>query len=129
MTQLTKDAVIFIGDPLPDISAREMRQWIGENDTLADLATAMAQAHNRLGYISHDLDELEGDELFQAKDIFDEQDTLCRELYDKIISILKEEKASGKSAHTFMDKGLHYVIKPFMERYGYYDDAGWWIKE
>lgn len=26
------------------------------------------------------------------------------------------------------DKGLHYVVLPFMERNGYRDGAGWWIK-
>ena len=61
--------------------------------------------------------------------IFKEWWSFQQELYTKIIVILKEENAAGKTKHKISNKGLHYVILPFMERNGYRDGAGWWVKK
>ena len=122
-----ENAVVMGSEPLTDISVSDVRHWLNENDTELGLATALAKVNNKTGWLMHDLDELEEAELSKAKAAINEWWTLETELYEKIISILKAENTSGKANHTFTEKGLYYVVKPFMERNGYRDGAGWWV--
>jgi hypothetical protein len=44
------------------------------------------------------------------------------------LKILTDENRLKKTNHQ-LEGGTHYIAKPFMERNGYYDGGGWWIKE
>ena len=129
MQNFPDNAVVLSSEPLKGYCPQDIRLWLYQNSSEADFATALAMVHNQSGWLSHDLDELEEPEHSKALAIFNEWWELQKELYDKIIVILKSENASGKANHRIADKGLHYVILPFMERYGYRDGAGWWVKK
>lgn len=122
-----KDAVIFASEPLEGRKASDIRQWLNKNATESALATALAQVGNKTGWLCHDLDELEEPELSKAETTFNEWWNLENELYNKIIEILECENTQGKASLKISNKGLHYVVLPFMERNGYRDRAGWWV--
>ena len=55
--------------------------------------------------------------------------TLERYLVAEVIRRLEEENQTKGTTYLTTGIGTHYIIKPFMERNGFVDGAGWWIKE
>jgi len=125
---LDNNAVILASEPLKEITPTDMRELLSKNDDEDGLASIFAKVHNQTGWLGHDLDELEEPGLSVALGIYNEWWKFQKELYDKIIAILQKENDVGTANHTITDKGLHYVVMPFMERNGYRDGGGWWVK-
>lgn len=102
----------------------DVREWLQRNTDESALATALSLVHNKTGSMGHELDEIDNSSFEKA---YEEWLALEKELYAKIIKILEKENLKKKVSCKISDKGLHYVVLPFMERNGYIDDAGWWI--
>jgi len=122
-----KETVILASEPLQGFTPDDVRQWLHGNDTEHGLATALAKVYNQTGWLGHDLDEFEEPELFQARAVFNEWWTLCKELYKKVTSILRDENNIGKANHDLSCGRMRDILMPFMDRNGYHDGAGWWI--
>ena len=121
------NAVVLTSEPLKGFTPADMRKWLRENDTENGLASVFASVHNQTGWLGHDLDELNEPELSVAEAAYNEWWKFQEVLYKKIITILQRENDAGFANHTITEKGLHYVVKPFMERNGYRDGGGWWV--
>ena len=45
------------------------------------------------------------------------------------IAIMASDPLEDYTTYVTAGIGLRYIIKPFMERNGYRDGAGWWVKK
>ena len=127
--ELPEGAAILFSEPLEGVVPDDIRQWLSDHDNERGLAVAMARVNNKVGLLYHDLNDPDVPYNLELKTIFNEWWSLEKELDEKIIKILHEENASGKANHNIAEKGLHYVIMPFMERNGFRDGAGWWVEK
>lgn len=120
-----EDIYILEFEPLKGFTPYDVRQWLQKNTEESALAIALSLVHNKTGLMGHELDETDN-ACFEK--VYEEWWTLEKELYAKIIKILEEENLKKQASHKISDKGLHHVVLPFMERNGYRDETGWWIK-
>ena len=116
---------VMMSEPIPDMSVEDIRNWFAENNDEQGLATAYAVVHNKAWWVEDDVyDYEEGTEEYKkACQITDEWFALMDELVEKIFDILRSEGVD------IPETGQIKVLAPFMERYGYFDGNGWWIKK
>ena len=116
--------VIMVGDPAPGITIDEARQIANKIESEKELAAIYADVSNKAIWIEDDVyDYDEGtEEYLNACRIADEWFSLKAFLRNKIFAILRKEEV------VIPDKGYITVLKPFMERNGYRDGRGWWVK-
>lgn len=116
--------VIMGGDPSPDFTIEEMRVLAKQASTEREIAVAFAAASNKAWWVEdNEYDYEEGSEEHKkacriTHDWFEVSDIL----QEKIFTILRSEGVS------IPDKGQMAVVSPFMERNGYWDGSGWWIR-
>ena len=122
-----KNAAILTSEPLAELSPMDIRQWLFENFTENNLAKAKAKVHNQVGWLGHDLDELDEPELSKAEAIYNEWCKLSDELFQQIFDILHKENELDKANHNLDVVGNFNKILPFMERNGYRNGGGWWV--
>ena len=124
--QIPENAVILCSEPLKGWTVDEMRMWISQHTEESDLATATALVDMKAGWLMHLTDD-EGGEIYSEEE--HKWCELSNELYAKILSIMENENDTGIAYHDLTKAGLFYRIEPFMNRNGYRDGAGWWVKE
>ena len=116
--------VIMGGDPAPGFTIEKMRALAKLASTEWEIADAFAVASNKAWWVEDKkYDYEEGTEEYKnvciiIDDWFDVSDMLK----EKIFTILRSEGVS------IPDKGQIAVLSPFMERNGYRDYQGWWVK-
>lgn len=113
--------------PLYGTAPDEIRTLLQQDNSEKLLAAAMAAVSNQTGYIHHDIIDPDIDDTTREviEEQFDAWWTLEKELVTRISNILIcENPEKGIPENT----GYH-IIQPFMERNGYRDGSGWWIKE
>ena len=95
------------------------------------VATILAGVSNEVGWLMHELDDPDNDEELVStyRSLFDSWYALERDLVAEVIRRLEEENQTTGTKYLTSGIGTHYIIKPFMERNGFIDGAGWWIKE
>ena len=118
MSKLT----ILTTEPLKGLEPDEVRGWLKEHATEHDLAVAMSAVWNKTGWLHHELND---DPPTITEEYYCEWNTLEEELFHKIIEILESEAQQKID----LDK-ISWIeaINPFMNRNGFYDGRGWWIK-
>lgn len=117
------DIVILTSEPLESFLPDDVKVWLEKNYSEQHLADVFAGVSNKVGWLMH-----ESDEDWAAQEMFERWDELYEELHSKIFEILKEENISQNTNHN-LEGGTHYIVKPFMEKYGYRDGSGWWIEK
>lgn len=125
------EIAIMASDPLEDYTPDIIRDVLTRYQTDEAIAAIMAAVANKTGWLGHDIDDPDNDEDINSR-IIEEHDAwwvLEKELYVEIIRRLEEENRTKGTAYVTAGIGLHYIIKPFMERNGYRDGAGWWVKK
>lgn len=125
------EIAIMASDPLKDYTPDIIRDVLTRYQTDEAIAAIMAAVANKTGWLGHDIDDPDNDEDINSR-IIEEHDAwwvLEKELYVEIIRRLEEENRTKGTAYVTAGIGLHYIIKPFMERNGYRDGAGWWVKK
>ena len=107
---------------------RHMFERYTSDDTVA---TILAGVSNEVGWLMHELDDPDNDEELVStyRSLFDSWYALERDLVAEVIRRLEEENQTTGTKYLTTGIGTHYIIKPFMERNGFIDGAGWWIKE
>jgi len=116
-------------DMMDGFVADDLRYWLSEFDTEAGLAIALAQADMKVGWLMHELNDSDKRDVSGVRIAFDDWRELYKELHARIITIMKDENESGISKHNLDETRGHYIIMPFMERNGYRDGSGWWIRK
>ena len=120
-----ENTLILITEPFVGFMPEDMRTWLKCHCDDAELATALAVVHNHTGCLGHELDESDDQWLTYA---FEEWWSLEKELYEMVINSMRQANLCGKAKYTLEQNGLYYLVKPFMERNGYRDGFGWWVK-
>ena len=122
---LEDGGVLMCGEPAPDLIIEKMRVLAESASTEQDIADAFAVASNK-AYMSEDAEydyEEGSSEYVQACKATEDWFEVSDKLQDRIINILKAEDRSLPNA------GRIESLYPFMERNGYRDGRGWWIKD
>ena len=118
-------AVIMANDPAPVITIDDMRTQAASAHTEQEIADAFAIAENKAWWVEDDMYEYELDtmEYKRARRITDDWFGVADSLRDSIITILRSEGVDIPA------NGQRYVLSLFMERNGYRDGNGWWVKK
>ena len=116
--------VIMGGDPAPDVTIEDIRILAERASTEREISDAFAVASNKAWWVEdNEYDYEEGTEEYkQACRITDDWFEVSDILKGKIFDILRGEGVS------IPDKGQISVLSLFMERNGYRDGRGWWVK-
>ena len=112
-------------EPFVGYMPHDVRAWVQEHHLESELACAMMIVHNRVGVLMHLCDESSDPWVDYAFEAWHDIET---ELAARIREILADENRTKGTAHTLDGIGTYYMVKPFMERNGYRDGAGWWIR-
>lgn len=115
--KLPEGTVIMGSEPLAGISAEEWRNMLGNDYTEPALATSLAGAWNEAGWLIDEADD--DDSTSEIKARYETWWALRVELVENVAAILQCE------CQTPYIK----LVKPFMERNGYRDGGGWWVKK
>ena len=120
------EAIFIMGDePTPDIGTQDIKVKYSLPLAERQLAEAFAITSNKFWWIEdivYDYDE-GTPEYMQAKALVSEWQSLM-ELYEAhIFAILKSEDV------VIPERGQIDVLIPFMERNGFEDCTGWWMKK
>ncbi len=115
--KLPEGTVIMVSEPLAGISAEEWRNMLGNDYTESALAASFAGAWNEAGWLMDEADE--DDSTPEIKARYESWCALQVELVEKVAVILQCE---CKAPYV-------KLVTPFMERNGYRDGGGWWVKK
>jgi hypothetical protein len=115
--KLPEGTVIMGSEPLAGISAEEWRDMLGNDYTESALAASLAGAWNEAGWLMAEADD--DDITPEIKTRYESWWALQVELVEKVAAILQCE------CQTPYIK----LVTPFMERNGYRDGSGWWVKK
>lgn len=123
-------AVVMASEPIPGYTTEDIRRWLKVNDGDARLADAMAAVNNKTAWLGHDLDDEDcsAEELSRREEEHDAWWALQVELVQEIARRLENENRTLGTRHITKGIGFYNIIKPFMERNGYMDGRGWWVK-
>lgn len=121
---LSEDTIVMASEPMPDCTPDELRAWYEGHNSERDLAITYAAASNEFWWVEdNEYDyERETKEYQEARRITDSWGELMDELRQKIFDILRAEGV------TIPEKGYNTVLIPFMERNGFRDGQGWWVR-
>lgn len=125
MGKLPENTLILTTEPFVGFMPSDLRAWLADHNTDTDLASALAEVNDHVGLLGHELDEVEDRWLLYAYEAWWEVEL---ELYDLIFDSMKRSNQRGETEYNLTQEGLYYRVKPFMERNGYRDGAGWWVK-
>ena len=116
---------VMTKEPIPDMNAAEVRAYFADKHTEADLADAYALASNKFWWVEdNEYDyEVGSPEHKAACAVTDKWGNLMDEYKEKIFEILISEGVD------IPETGQMRVLEPFMARFGYIDDNGWWIRQ
>lgn len=124
-TKIDDGTVILFGDPNPELTL-EIAGRIAKNiKTESDLAAIFADVDNKARWLNADIYDYDErtEEYRKACEIVDKWFSLDDILEEQIFEILSSENVR------IPQKGQIEVMIPFMERNGYRDAGGWWIKD
>ncbi|MBQ8649594.1 MAG: hypothetical protein IJ470_05985 [Clostridia bacterium] len=116
---------VMTEEPIPNMTATDVKAYFSDKQTEKDLADAYAITHNKFWWVEdNEYDYEEGSpEHKTACAITDEWGTLMDEYKNKIFETLISEGI------TIPTTGQIKVLEPFMNRFGYIDCNGWWVKQ
>lgn len=117
--------VILLHNPSGRLTPKTFQEHYAEPLTEPRLALAFATAFNQFWWIEDDIyDYKEGTpEYIKACEITDAWGEVMDMYMNKVLTILRDE------GYTIPDKGVITVLEIFMERNGYENHGGWWIKK
>ena len=120
--------VILAGDPMPDMSIEEMRQIIALISTTQDLVDVYVAVHNKFWFVEDELyDYDKGTEEYErVLSVVSAWDDIMEALDKRIMETAAEE---GLLAERQPDSGTVKQLEAFMDKYGYRNGSGWWLKK
>ena len=123
----SEGTIIMNADPLPDVTLDGMWTVAKHYSTTQELVDAYANAHNKFWWVEDDeYDFEEGtEEHKKACAVTDAWEQVMDYLEERVITCAIEE---GLFAERQPDSGLVKQLETFMEKYGYRDGRGWWVR-
>lgn len=112
--------------PFEGFAPSDLRAWLSLNFTESNLALAMEKVTVQVGMLLHDCDEYDDVWLDYCIQQWRE---LKLELKDNILRCLERDNTENGTCYPLTGVGDYQLIKPFMEKNGYRDGSGWWIKK
>lgn len=114
----------MMNDPIPNMSAEDFRIFWANNCTTMSLADIYAVVHNKFWFVEDDEYDYEtgSSEHKKACSITDAWGELMDECKKQIFDILISEGA------TIPDSGQFKVLELYMQKFGYSNCNGWWVK-
>ena len=125
MANYPRNTLILTTEPFVGFMPTDLRAWIAEHSSDPDLAVALAEVHNHVGILGHELDDVDDHWLIYAYEAWWDVE---KELYDLIIASMRRSNRRGETDYNLSQSGLHWLVKPFMERNGFRDGTGWWVQ-
>lgn len=125
MAKYPRNTLILTTEPFVGFMPADLRAWITEHSSDQNLAMALAEVHNHVGILGHELDETDDHWLIYAYEVWWEVE---KELYDLIVASMRHSNQQGKTNYNLSQTGLHWLVKPFMEKNGFWDGTGWWVQ-
>ena len=124
---IPEGAVILAGDPMPDMSIEEMRQIISSITTTQELVDTYVNVHNKFWFIEDDLYDYdtETEEYEKVRSVVDAWGDIMDELDKKI---MEAAAAEGLLIERKSNSGMVKQLEVFMNKYGYSNGCGWWVK-
>ena len=121
----TMQVYVMGADLCPGLTAEDVLTLIKNIKTEEELAKRFALVDNKAWWVEDDIyDYEEGTiEYLNACENRDTWFSISDKLRERIFAILREEKVS------IPEKGQITVLRPFMERNGFYDGNGWWFPQ
>lgn len=126
MANYSRNTLILTTEPFVGFMPADLHAWLKEHSSDLDLAEALAEVHNHVGILGHELDEDDDPWLIYAYEAWWE---IEKELYELIVASMRRSNRHGETAYNLEQPGLHWLVKPFMEKNGFRDGTGWWIRE
>ena len=125
------EIIALFNEPLEGFSPVQVRDMFERYTSDDTVATILAGVSNQVGWLMHELDDPDNDNesVSAYRSVFHSWYALEQDLVKDVIRRLEEENQTTGSKYVTAGIGTHYIIKPFMERNGFVDGAGWWIKE
>jgi len=115
--KLPEGTVIMGSEPLAGVSADAWRNMLGDDYTESALATSLAGAWNEAGWLMDEADDDDSTAEIKAK--YESWRALQVELIGNVAAILQCE----------CETPYIKLVTPFMERNGYHDGGGWWVRK
>ena len=125
MAKYPRNTLILTTEPFVGFMPADLRAWITEHSSDQNLAMALAEVHNHVGILGHELDETDDHWLIYAYEAWWEVE---KELYDLIVASMRHSNQQGKTNYNLSQTGLHWLVKPFMEKNGFRDGTGWRVQ-
>lgn len=125
-TAVVKQPIICMGsDPFPEMTPDELRAWYAANHTEYGLAAAYAAASNKAWWVEDDIYDFEEGtpECDHAVAVCHAWFAVMDEFKEEIHDILRSEGIA------IPEREQIAVEIPLMERNGYMDGCGWWVKK
>ena len=115
---------VMAKEPIPDVSAEDVKEFFADKNTEKDLADVFAITSNKYWWVADNVyDYEEGTPEHKiACEIADAWGALMDEYEKRILEILATEGV------IIPKTGRIKVLACFMERYGYENRNGWWVK-
>lgn len=131
LTDISGGAVVLIKEPLEGFTPAHIRSLVSRGLPDNKLAAVFARVYNQCGWVGHSIGAPENDE--EADRLAVEIHTAWWSLEKELVSEMKKRIAEnehiyGKFCNT-EGAGYYRMVRPFMERNGYRDGGGWWIKK
>ena len=125
------EIIALCSEPLDGFSPTQVRSMFERYTSDDAVAAILAGVSNEVGWLMHELDDPGNDEesVSTYRYVFHSWYALERDLVAEVIRRLEGENQTTGTKYLTSGIGTHYIIKPFMERNGFVDGAGWWIKE
>lgn len=119
----TEVRYVMVSEPAPNLTVEAATILLAEIEKEQELADVFAAVDNKARWLEDNHYDFEQgtEEYRKACEISDQWFAVANELKEKIFSILREEGVA------IPKRGQICVLKPFMERNGYFDGGGWWI--
>ncbi len=125
------EIAVMTAEPLKGCTPDQIRDLMKRYQSDEAIAAFYAGVSNKTGWIGHDIGEPENDEETneRIKRNHAEWWALEKEIFSEIVRRLERDNLKKGASYVTSGKPMHYIIKPFMERNGFRDGAGWWIDE
>lgn len=116
-------------EPLKGRTPGQIRDLASKYDSDEALAAIFAGVFNKTDWLGLDIGDPENDKEDDNRFRLEHEDwwTLREELFSEIVRRSQKEHAKSKTPRITIGKGMWYVVKTFMERHGFREDAGWWL--
>lgn len=123
----TDNILIMASEPLANMTPEKMLENISHIESVQQLVDIYAGVHNKFWYIEDDIyDYEEGTKEYTiAKEKAEKWADIMEQLEKCIIVNAKKENLMVERQES---SGLIKQLIPFMEKYGYKDCNGWWVK-